>query len=608
MQPKIITTGPKHSSSVKREQNNGNKKLLEKGLKFLAQKDYETALYYFDDVIKSDPNDQNAIFNKGRALILLGKYDEGTKCYKKLVDLGEKSLHNNHPPPSPNNLKEHEGYTTQIVNSNKQSVEVPIESRVINNDYNPNIFNFDESEDKNSELTYDRVITLCDELLRRDPNNIDALLNKSMALGLRGQYELAIECCDQVLDFEPENYKSLKNKAIFFEQMNKYGAAIDFYNKALNINSDNIDCLFGKGMILNQLERYNDAVICFDKILNIDPENQAAIINKGISLGHLNHRQEAMDCYDKIIADQKNRIENNIDSSIETEELEINDFETTVLYKNNNNVAIDDLNEKTTSFQNRQNSGPNLVGSESLEFKGDDALKPNYIGEIRTQQTGDEPKQFVVDRSLDEHKRELNGVMKLLRKQRGGSFYYVVETIKLFKVSTLILQTLIQDYNMDGVVVCLDKPPKYYQKVLTKKLNIDHKIYFINTLSNLVTDNTQIHSNSNPVKVQRNQDVFFLNSNNINLDNLVELIEISMQKIVEKSSGEDHFVMFDNIAGLQPFYSINKIKKFANNFGARLKELNLYGIVMAPKETVHVKVKDIIKAIPSIITKKLRNN
>ena len=90
--------------------------------------------------------------------------------------------------------------------------------------------------------------------------------------------------------------------------------------------------------------------------------------------------------------------------------------------------------------------------------------------------------------------------MKILQKQRGGSFYYVIETVDLFKVSLIILETLLNDYAMDGVVVCLDKSPKYFRKVLKKKGINDLKLHYIDTLTNLAEDFIPSHSKSGSEK------------------------------------------------------------------------------------------------------------
>lgn len=55
-------------------------------------------------------------------------------------------------------------------------------------------------------------IKFCDTLLKNDPNNVKALIDKGLSFKLLEQYENAVECFNEALKIEPANPEALKNK------------------------------------------------------------------------------------------------------------------------------------------------------------------------------------------------------------------------------------------------------------------------------------------------------------------------------------------------------------------------------------------------------------
>jgi tetratricopeptide (TPR) repeat protein len=576
---------------IKKKNIKLSKKLVELGIELVMKKEFNHAIEYFNDAIKLNPYNKNAYINKGRALISIGNHQEGIKCYEIVIELESSdnlSIFNNSD-------------IWKCIINNKDIESVSKKNKNDYDNYMINLLNLDKNikpsyEDIKKNNRYERIVTICDDLLQKDPNNIDLLIKKSMALGLNNEYELAINCCNKILNQNPFNFKSLKNKAYFLTCINQNEAALECYNEAIKINPSNIDCYFGKGIILDRLGKHNDAIECFNKIIDIDPTNRIALINKIVTLGKLNKNEDAFECYKKILElkDQENSdtLSSRVRSTYDLDDFDIDDlfqdldFDSTIIpssdkqFEIKKSKNINEFEEKNIDITEKVNYGLNYDSSEMHDEK------------------------FIKD--FHEHMFEITEVMKILKKQGGGSFYYVVEPVDLFKVSILILETLINKYNMDGIIICLEKPPKYFQMILNKKCNKDSKLFYINTLSNLV-----INYNYSNNDIIRNNDsaenfIYNLNSENLNLEHLTELIELCMQRLAEKYCGENHFILFDNIAGLEPYYSLDKIKDFSDKFGVRLNELNLYGIVMAPKGKINVKITDIIKAIPSIVSNKIK--
>jgi len=62
-------------------------KKLEQGKERLNSEDFEGSLVFFNEVINSDPKNEDAYYFKGFSLIQLGKYEDAIKNFDKALEL-----------------------------------------------------------------------------------------------------------------------------------------------------------------------------------------------------------------------------------------------------------------------------------------------------------------------------------------------------------------------------------------------------------------------------------------------------------------------------------------------------------------------------------------
>ena len=100
----------------------------------------------------------------------------------------------------------------------------------------------------------------------KDPNNVNMIGSRGFLLAKLGKYEKAITWYDKALAIDPNNVNVLVNK----------GLAL--INKALRIDPNNVYALVGKGHVLHTQGKYQEAIEYFDKAFKIDPNNVYAIV------------------------------------------------------------------------------------------------------------------------------------------------------------------------------------------------------------------------------------------------------------------------------------------------------------------------------------------
>ena len=69
------------------DQNNDLDFLIEKAADAVNNSDYESALFYFNEILKQDPNNSAMLNNKGGVLIELERYEEALEIFEKALEI-----------------------------------------------------------------------------------------------------------------------------------------------------------------------------------------------------------------------------------------------------------------------------------------------------------------------------------------------------------------------------------------------------------------------------------------------------------------------------------------------------------------------------------------
>jgi len=64
-----------------------NDLLLKKGIEHFGQEEYEQAISYFDEILESEPNDVEALYNKGNTLSKIEKFEEAIPYFEQVLNL-----------------------------------------------------------------------------------------------------------------------------------------------------------------------------------------------------------------------------------------------------------------------------------------------------------------------------------------------------------------------------------------------------------------------------------------------------------------------------------------------------------------------------------------
>jgi len=115
-------------------------------------------------------------------------------------------------------------------------------------------------------LCYDGAITPISMVL--DPH-IKHTLFTADNYQINGEYDHAIRLYDEIIKIDPNNVHACLNKANVLDYMGKHEEALMWYNSALDLDPGNAEIWYNKGVTLKKTGMHNEGLMCIQKGINL---------------------------------------------------------------------------------------------------------------------------------------------------------------------------------------------------------------------------------------------------------------------------------------------------------------------------------------------------
>jgi tetratricopeptide (TPR) repeat protein len=176
---------------------------------------------------------------------------------------------------------------------------------------------------------YPEMIGSCNKALELEPNDVTALILKSLSLSFIKKYDEALECCDKVIEIDPNDAAAYTSKGLALNGLKRYDEALECWKKAVDIDDNYVGVwskkiyslqdskgyddsnlirilvikLAGKGMSYAFIKKYDEALECSNKALELNQGqyNFSAFTNKAVALNGLKKYDEALECSNKAL-------------------------------------------------------------------------------------------------------------------------------------------------------------------------------------------------------------------------------------------------------------------------------------------------------------------
>lgn len=142
-----------------------------------------------------------------------------------------------------------------------------------------------------------KFIKYYNKILHKNPDKVDAYINRGVAYYRKGKYEQAIFNFHQALKRDSENVHAHVNRAIAYHRLGKYELTLASCNLAISINPKFIDAYITRGIAYRWLGKYEEAMTDFNKAISINPQNSDSYYALGLINTQLHNKQAAIKNY-----------------------------------------------------------------------------------------------------------------------------------------------------------------------------------------------------------------------------------------------------------------------------------------------------------------------
>lgn len=226
---------------------------------------YETALNYIDDALALFPDDISLIEYKGKSLIELNRWEEGSKEYLKLID--------NSKVPYEAKIRIASAFMNE---STKDSSLTGITKNILNeiekDSSNWQVKAF-EGEIAIREAEDSLAVEYFKEAYRFAEWNSQLAQRLAVLLFDNQRYEEVIEIITSAVEKFPDDFVLNIVLGLSLSQQNEHERAAEPIKKAIDLNPTDLTALHAYGFTLNQLDKQREAVTYLKKALDLDPEN-----------------------------------------------------------------------------------------------------------------------------------------------------------------------------------------------------------------------------------------------------------------------------------------------------------------------------------------------
>jgi tetratricopeptide (TPR) repeat protein len=268
-----------------------NKELIfedwfKKGLCHFKLDQNEQAVECYENALKIDDTDFQAMTNKAISLLRIGKANEAFQLFRKALSINPNigpawfnvGLYHIH------NIEEFQEAFEKAINAFRRAVRlIPTLSDA------EVYFSF---EDIN--ITIDNLLKSSESVIELDDNNI---------LVIHGEAPIRKRTPEDPQSWSSSNPNAfeLNQRALSLCSQGHNGKAIRLLNQALTIDPEYITAWYNKGKLLRTMSRFEESVACCDKITAIDTKYPDVWTMLGNNLLNLNRYEEAISAFKKAL-------------------------------------------------------------------------------------------------------------------------------------------------------------------------------------------------------------------------------------------------------------------------------------------------------------------
>ena len=149
---------------------------------------------------------------------------------------------------------------------------------------------------------FEKVIEVCSEALKIDPNSVHAYIYRGNAYALFNLHDRAIEDYGKAIELDPTYAVTYYNRGAAYLNLKQYESAIEDYGKAIELNPNFAEAYNNRGTTYVILKQYDRAIEDYEKAIELNPNDAEAYNNRGAAYALLSQHEREIADYNKAIA------------------------------------------------------------------------------------------------------------------------------------------------------------------------------------------------------------------------------------------------------------------------------------------------------------------
>jgi tetratricopeptide (TPR) repeat protein len=133
------------------------------------------------------------------------------------------------------------------------------------------------------------------EVIKRTPNDANALNLRGAAFGQAGEYERALADFNAAIAINGQYFQAYNNRALIFAKIKRFDRALADYNQSISIAPQYSQAYVGRGNVYKAQRNYPAALSDFSRAVEIEPSDAVAHFNRGMMNQALGKNQEAVE-------------------------------------------------------------------------------------------------------------------------------------------------------------------------------------------------------------------------------------------------------------------------------------------------------------------------
>jgi tetratricopeptide (TPR) repeat protein len=183
------------------------------------RKNLDTAIDYFNQALKIDPDFIDARNNLGLALTEKGDTEAATDEWRNLIASASRELKTLPLPTSkeakPRDIRRRNEIFARVIAARAALAENHLKAK----------------QYADAAMEYKKLLALA-------PNNVAAMSNRGLALYNTREYAEALKVYDQIITRDPKNAIAYNNRGVVMEALNNRSGALEAYKKAVELQPD----------------------------------------------------------------------------------------------------------------------------------------------------------------------------------------------------------------------------------------------------------------------------------------------------------------------------------------------------------------------------------